>query len=66
LEAVSRIVLRNLHLKKLDKGKPMWKNLTTFTTEEERLDAIEKEFGIKLSQEERSYKIVNGKLMSKV
>jgi hypothetical protein len=27
--------------------------LTTFTTEEERIEAIEKEFGVRLTQEER-------------
>ena len=51
LEAVSSTVLNNLRLKRREGGES--KDIAIFTTEEERIDAIEREFGIKLSSEER-------------
>jgi hypothetical protein len=51
LEAVARNVLWNLQLKRRENGTV--NVLTTFTKEEERIKAIEVEFGVKLTQEER-------------
>ena len=51
LEAVSGTILNNLELKRREGGES--KGIAIFTTEEERIDAIEREFGIKLTSEER-------------
>jgi hypothetical protein len=51
LEAVSGTILNNRRLKRREGGGS--KDIAIFTTEEERIDAIEREFGIKLSSEER-------------
>ena len=50
LEAVARNVLWNLQLKRRENGTVTV--LTNFTTEEERIKAIEMEFGVRLTQEE--------------
>jgi hypothetical protein len=51
LEAVSRTILWNLVLKRRENGSV--NILARFMSEEERIAAIEGEFGIKLNQEER-------------
>ena|SRR5271170_6505791 len=51
LEAVSRTILWNLVLKCRENGSA--NIITRFTTEEERIAAIEGPFGVKLTQEER-------------
>lgn len=51
LEAVARTVLWNLLLKRRENGSA--NIIATFTTEDERIEAIEREFGVKLTQEER-------------
>jgi hypothetical protein len=51
LKAVSRTMLVNNRLKKRIKGES--EELALFKTEEERVEAFEKVFGIKLSNEER-------------
>jgi hypothetical protein len=50
LQAVSRTILADLKLKNRVNGES--KPITTFKTEQERVAALEKEFGVKLSQEE--------------
>jgi len=51
LDAVSRIILPNLRLKKRENGEVTV--LQRFVTEEERIEALEREFGIVLSREEK-------------
>jgi len=51
LEAISRTTLWNLVLKRRENGST--NIIKRFTTEEERITAIEGEFGVKLTQEER-------------
>jgi hypothetical protein len=51
LDAISRTILNDTQLKKRQNGET--KQLAKFKTEQERIEAIEKEFGIELSQEER-------------
>ena|SRR5271168_1410675 len=51
LEAISRTILWNLVLKRRENGSA--NIIQRFTTEEERIIAIEGEFGVKLTQEER-------------
>jgi arylamine N-acetyltransferase len=51
LKAVSRTILVNNRLKKRINGESQ--ELALFQTEEERVEALEKIFGIKLSTEER-------------
>lgn len=51
LEAISRTILVNLDLKRRTNGET--KRIATFETEEERLEALEKEFGIHLTAEEK-------------
>ena len=50
LRAISRTILANLKLKHRVRGESQVKG--GFKTEEERVAALEREFGIKLSQEE--------------
>jgi hypothetical protein len=51
LDAVSRKILNNLQLRIRQNGET--KDLERFKTEEQRIEAIERDFGVKLSQEER-------------
>jgi hypothetical protein len=51
LEAVSCTILNNLRLKRRVYGES--KDIAIFTTEQERIEAIEREFGIKLTREEQ-------------
>jgi hypothetical protein len=51
LDAVSRKILNNLQLRIRQNGET--KDLEIFKTEEQRIEAIEREFRVKLSQEER-------------
>ena len=51
LDAVARILLNGLKLTKRECGETTV--LETFETEQERVDAIEREFRVKLSQEEQ-------------
>lgn len=50
LDATSRTILANLRVKNRVQGETQL--IGTFKTEEDRLEALEREFGIKLSQEE--------------
>src|SRR5436190_19995190 len=51
LEGVSRMILVNSELKKRKDGKT--NRLEMFKTEEERIEALKREFGIILSEEEK-------------
>ena len=51
LDAIARTVLWNLKLKRRENGSV--NIIATFATEDERIEVIEREFGVKLTQEER-------------
>lgn len=51
LECVSRIFLDGPQLWKQENGE--WVICSTFATEEERVEAIEREFGVKLNKQEQ-------------
>jgi arylamine N-acetyltransferase len=51
LDAIARTVLWNLNLKRRENGSV--NILASFTTEEERIETIEREFGVTLTREER-------------
>lgn len=59
LQAIARVNLVNLALYRRENGDT--RQIATFNTEEDRINAFEKEFGIKLSQEEKC-RINGGKL----
>jgi hypothetical protein len=51
LNAISRTLLNDIKLRKRQNGETT--DLETFKSEEQRIEAIDRVFGIKLSQEER-------------
>ena len=52
LQAIARNILVNLHLKRRENGET--KTIATFHTEDSRIEVLEKEFGIKLTTQERN------------